>query len=369
MRCTGECRPQWRWRGLSKHAWRLGRAIGLTMFLVLPCRRVMAQTADSAPTTQSFSQLLQGESGGSRRHAAREAVSALTGGTMRPGMNGLTWRPQVTMATLIALTGALLLALPPLAVYRLTTAADRFDPALAESLFILPVAVAGIVTVIQGSLAVALSLAGVVTTVRFRSALRETNDAAYIFLAVAIGVAAGASALDIGAVLALFFCAAMLLLWATRRYVARRYPLAAPPPRGKHKHGGGTVATASDAMSAAGEDHHALITVHAQQKDAAQRLVEPLLDERTKSWVLQRAAIESNGSTSLTYSVHLRKHVSAAVVASAIQEAGAHDGMTVTPGAADGAPTVPAVPSPDGVAAGALGSAAPAGVARPGSRN
>jgi uncharacterized membrane protein YhiD involved in acid resistance len=361
-------------RGLPKQPWYLGRAIGLAVLVALPHHGVMAQAADSlrtsdqttepttgpaAQSTQSIARLLQDESSGGRRHAAREAVAALAGSSIRPGMTGLTWRPQAMMATLIALSGALLLALPMLAVYRLTTPAGRFDPALAESLLILPVAVAGIVTVIQGSLAVALGLAGVVTTVRFRSALRETNDAAYIFLAVAIGVAAGASALDIGAVLALFFCAALILLWATRRYVARKYPEAVAPPlwmntHGKHEHGAGAVSgtTAPDAVGPAGEDHHAVITVHAQQKEAAQRIVEPLLGERTKSWALEHTATEPDGSTALTYSVHLRRHVTPQALASAIHEAGAHDGIAVRLGAESEMPLVPPVPAagPDGPA-------------------
>jgi hypothetical protein len=359
------------WRGLPKQPWSFGRAIGLAVLVALPYHRVVAQAADSARTadpttepaaqpTQSIARLLQDESSGGRRHAAREAVAALAGSSIRPGMTGLTWRPQAMMATLIALTGALLLALPMLAVYRLTTPAGRFDPALAESLLILPVAVAGIVTVIQGSLAVALSLAGVVTTVRFRSALRETNDAAYIFLAVAIGVAAGASALDIGAVLALFFCAALILLWGTRRYLARKYPEAVAPSlgvntHGGHGHGAGAVSgtTVPDAVGAAGEEHHAVITVRAQQKEAAQRLVEPLLAERTKSWVLDHAATESDGSTALTYSVHLRRHVTPQALASAIHEVGAHDGIAVRLGAENETPPVPPVPAasrPDGAA-------------------
>lgn len=355
-------------RGLPKQPWYLGRAIGLAVLVALPHHRVSAQAVDSAstaqattqPATEPIARLLQDESSGGRRHATREAVTALAGSSIRPGMAGLTLRPQAMMATLIALTGALLLALPLLAVYRLTTPAGRFDPALAESLFILPVAVAGIVTVIQGSLAVALSLAGVVTTVRFRSALRETNDAAYIFLSVAIGVAAGASALDIGAVLALFFCTALILLWAARGYVARTHPEAVAPPLltntpGRHRHGAdaGPAMTALDAVGAAGEEHHAVITVHAQQKEAAQRLVEPLLVERTKSWVLEHAATESDGSTALTYSVHLRRHVTPQALASAIHEAGAHDGIAVRLGAESEMPPVspvPAVARPDGAA-------------------
>jgi hypothetical protein len=197
--------------------------------------------------------------------------------------------------------------------------------------------VAGIVTVIQGSLAVALGLAGVVTTVRFRSALRETNDAAYIFLAVAIGVAAGASALDIGAVLSLFFCAALILLWATRRYVARRYPESGPPPlwvntHGKHRHEAGAPPGAAPPGVAGtqGEEHHAVITIHAPQKDSGQRLAEPLLVARTKSWALDHSATEPDGSATLAYSVHLRRHESAEALVAAIQEAGAHDGITAS---------------------------------------
>lgn len=328
--------------------------------------RAQAQAQDSSRAASAPGPVVPGDERDGRRHAAREAVAELTNGTMRAPAMGLAWRPQIATATLVALAGALVLALPLLLVYRVTTPADRYDSALAQSIYILPVAVAGIVTVIQGSLAVALSLAGVVTTVRFRSALKDTNDAAYIFLAVAIGVAAGASALDIGAVLATFFCGALLLMWAARR-VAERTGHGAPLPEGKHKkkHKGAS-AERPDAMRADAEgpheDRRTVLIVRSPHGETGQRLVEPLLDDLAKSWGLQHVTLQPDGSMSLTYSVYLHKHASPAGLVSAIEGAGSHDGITATattaiqPAIGSSTATVPA-PSQDGTSAQTVASA------------
>jgi hypothetical protein len=69
--------------------------------------------------------------------------------------------------------------------------------------------------------------------------------------------------------------------------------------------------------------------------------------------VLEHAATEPDGSTALTYCVHLRRHVTPQVLASAIHEAGAHDGIAVRLGAESEMPPVspvPAVARPDGAA-------------------
>lgn len=254
-----------------------------------------------------------------RRRAARQALPAAdrdVGGFLRPT---LVWRRPAMLATLLALTAALLLALPVVAVYRWTTPPDRYDPALAQSVFILPATVAGIVLVIQGSLALAFSLAGVVTTVRFRSALKDTNNAAYIFMAVAIGVAAGAEAVDIAAVLALFFSVAMILLYIARsRVLERGKAVPQVPAAGKHQ---GTKHP--DAVpDAARDDHHADLLVQAPSADVAQHLVEPLLTGMAKSWTLLRVVPDSAGATALTYEVRLRKHGDPLELARAITLAG-----------------------------------------------
>jgi lysylphosphatidylglycerol synthetase-like protein (DUF2156 family) len=313
----------------------VARAMMLVFALVLHPMRLPAQEpADSSREASPLPVLLQDDlrGGGGKHHAARATVEELTNGLARTGTTALVWRRPVMFATLIALTGALLLALPPLLVYRVTTPADRYDSSLAQSIFILPVAVAGIVTVIQGSLAVAFSLAGVVTAVRFRSALKDTDDAAYIFLAVAIGVAAGAAALDIATVLAAFFCAALLLMWAARQYAVRtggRGWVTRETSKRKRKQGapaGGEARPDGDGET----DRHTVLIVRASEGERARRLVEPVLADLTKSWALQQVAPERDGSTSLTYVVHLRKHMSPAGLGSAIEAAGSAERITAT---------------------------------------
>jgi len=63
---------------------------------------------------------------------------------------------------------------------------------------------------VQHSLALAFSLAGIVAGVRFRRALQDTFDALFILVAIGTGIAGGVQALEIAAVLTVFFCYATL---------------------------------------------------------------------------------------------------------------------------------------------------------------
>jgi hypothetical protein len=73
--------------------------------------------------------------------------------------------------------------------------------------------VAAIVLVVQHSLALAFSLAGIVAGVHFRRALQDTFDALFILVAIGTGIAAGVAALEIAAVLTVFFCYATLYVY------------------------------------------------------------------------------------------------------------------------------------------------------------
>jgi hypothetical protein len=78
---------------------------------------------------------------------------------------------------------------------------------------VLPGIVAAIVLVVQHSLALAFSLAGIVAGVQFRRALQDTYDALFILVAIGTGLAAGVQALEIAAVLTVFFCYATLYVY------------------------------------------------------------------------------------------------------------------------------------------------------------
>lgn len=110
----------------------------------------------------------------------------------------------------IILVGTWLLMLPISWVHRGIHPLNTPDHSLDETVLILPGVVAAIVLVVQHSLALAFSLAGIVAGVQFRRALQDTFDALFILVAIGTGIAAGVRALEIAAVLTIFFSYASL---------------------------------------------------------------------------------------------------------------------------------------------------------------
>lgn len=130
-------------------------------------------------------------------------------------------------ALFFSMFGSLLLMLPVSWVYKGIHREGEHDQSLDETTLILPAVVAGIVMVVQHSLALAFSLAGIVAGVQFRRALSDTFDTLFIFVAIAVGIAAGIKALDIALVLTVFFNFATLFvcIWGDgleSHYEARR---------------------------------------------------------------------------------------------------------------------------------------------------
>jgi len=113
----------------------------------------------------------------------------------------------------VSLVAALALMVPASWIYMGTRTRTGFDQSVVQTLLILPLAVAGIVTIVHDSVALAFSLAGIVAGVRFRNSLRDTADALYIFAAIGVGLACGVGSLPVAAVVSLFFNYTILLLW------------------------------------------------------------------------------------------------------------------------------------------------------------
>jgi hypothetical protein len=106
----------------------------------------------------------------------------------------------------IALVGIWLLMLPVSWVHKGIYRSHEYDHSLDETTLILPGVVAAIVLMVQYSLALAFALAGIVAGVQFRRALQDTFDALFILVAIGTGIAAGVGALEVAAVMSLFFC-------------------------------------------------------------------------------------------------------------------------------------------------------------------
>ena len=110
------------------------------------------------------------------------------------------------------LIGLWLLMLPVSWLHRGIYRTSNYDHSIDETTLILPGVVAAIVVVIQHSLALAFALAGIAATVRFRRALQDTFDAQFILVAIGAGIAGGVGALEVAAVMTVFFCYATLYL-------------------------------------------------------------------------------------------------------------------------------------------------------------
>jgi len=129
-------------------------------------------------------------------------------------VESVSWEPVgKAIELVIGLAAVLLLMLPVSWMYMGARRRRGREQAFVLTLLMLPVAVAGIVIIVENSLALAFSLAGIVAGVRFRYTLDDTLDAIFIFLAIGVGLSAGIAAIEIAAVLTAFFNYALLGLW------------------------------------------------------------------------------------------------------------------------------------------------------------
>jgi hypothetical protein len=139
--------------------------------------------------------------------ADAQAASVIDG-PERTGFEALSQAPRLA----VVLIGVWLLMLPVSWLHRGIYRTSNYDHSLDETTLILPGVVAAIVIVVQHSLALAFALAGIAAGVRFRRALQDTFDAQFILVAIGAGIAAGVGALEVAAVLSVFFCYATLYL-------------------------------------------------------------------------------------------------------------------------------------------------------------
>jgi hypothetical protein len=113
----------------------------------------------------------------------------------------------------VAIISAILVSLPVSWVYMAVRAGDDYDQSLVNTIIVLPMIVTGIVIIVQNSLALAFSLAGIAGAVRFRNSLKSSGDALFILLSVGVGLAAGIGAIELAAVISIAFNYCFALLW------------------------------------------------------------------------------------------------------------------------------------------------------------
>ena len=146
---------------------------------------------------------------------------------------------------IVAIIGAVLCSLPVSWVYMAVRSGEEYDQSLVHTILVLPMVVTGIVIVVQNSLALAFSLAGIAGAVRFRNSLKSSGDALFILLAVGVGLSAGIGAVELAAVMSVMLSYCFTFLWMAeygeragmKRYLADFDGIdnAAPPEPEKKK--------------------------------------------------------------------------------------------------------------------------------------
>ena len=128
-------------------------------------------------------------------------------------VQAMAWDDRGWLTALVAMVGALLLMLPIAWAYVATRERKKVDHSVVATITLMPMAVAAILVIVQDSLAVAFSLAGIAGLVRFRSALDDTKDAMYVFVAIAVGLGAGVGAMEASAALSGLYNMVAVALW------------------------------------------------------------------------------------------------------------------------------------------------------------
>lgn len=130
----------------------------------------------------------------------------------REGVN-LLIDPSHTVPVVVALSLAFGVMLPITWVYRWTHPGRKYRQSFAHTLLVIPIAIALVVFLVKGSVALAFSLAGIVAAVRFRASLNEPTDAVYMLMAIGIGLAAGTQLTTVAYLASLTFVIIILAVW------------------------------------------------------------------------------------------------------------------------------------------------------------
>jgi hypothetical protein len=156
-----------------------------------------------------------------------EALIADTSLAQLPGQGGMQVARLIpaglgpsTIWLTSAIVGALLASLPVSWVYMEIRDPGDYDQSLIDTIVVLPLVVTSIVVVVQHSLALAFSLAGIAGAARYRNNMKSSGDLLFILLAIGIGLSAGIGALELALVTSVTFNLCFVALWSSN-YGAR----------------------------------------------------------------------------------------------------------------------------------------------------
>lgn len=141
--------------------------------------------------------------------------TALTGPEYLDRLAGSPWTAKVLFLVL-SFGCSVGLSVPVAWTYLATRSPKKRDATFAQAIVLMPIAVTGLVLVVQNSLALAFALAGIVAGagIRFRTNIREVVDTLFFLIAIGIGVACGVGSLGIALITSIVFTYALLITTA-----------------------------------------------------------------------------------------------------------------------------------------------------------
>jgi hypothetical protein len=265
---------------------------------------------------------------------------------------------DLALITLVSMCAAFALVVPVAYVYMVTKRRRGYDQSVVQTVIILPMVVASTLILVQNSISLAFALGAVLAAVRFRNTLKDTKDAVYIFLALAVGVAAGVFSPAVAGVSSVLFNLIVLLLWQFNIgniYVDQRGRVAPLRPGEALLGPGGKTgefmavgdpkllealtpdeldevadraARLQAYIAARSEDtkkkrFSAVVLVHTTEPKSAQPLIEQVFEDQTKRWRLAELLPSVEGTTTLEYMVRLKDGAVAGALLDELKRRGA----------------------------------------------
>ena len=114
--------------------------------------------------------------------------------------------------TFLAMAMALVLSVIITKVYQWTFSGERYSQAFVHTIIMMSVIVAVVMNVISGNSGVAFGLFAIFSLIRFRSAVTNAKDIAYIFFGLCVGMTCGLFQFDLAIILTVFGSVIFFLL-------------------------------------------------------------------------------------------------------------------------------------------------------------
>ena len=126
--------------------------------------------------------------------------------------SGVEGEPTIWMS-LGAMAIAALLSLLITKVYQITFTGERYSQAFVHTIIMMSVVVSVVMNVVSGNAGVAFGLFAVFSLIRFRSAVTNAKDIAYIFFGLCVGMTSGLFQFELAIILTLFASLVFYLLY------------------------------------------------------------------------------------------------------------------------------------------------------------